>query len=910
MHLNQDRDCGRLTGTQHGCVALLLAVTLGGISASPALAQCESAWLPGASAPGINTSVQASAVAPNGDIIIGGGFTTVGGLRIPAVARWDGQRWSPLGNQITSGLINALAIAPDGSVYAGGSLSVSTEPNSVRFARWNGNTWQSIPTNASALVTAILAFPNGEVIIGGSFSSIGGVSASGVARWDGTQWRSLGAGITGSVNALAVLPGGDLIATGNFTTAGGIPANRIARWDGTTWTALGAGLTSTGTGNVFGATVLPLPNGDLIVGGAFSAAGGVPAQNLARYSNGTWSEFGGTNGTVWSLTVQSDGSIIAGGNLSTVGGAATGPVARWDGSTWQRVGTSLAGTVNTLRTLPDGSIFAGGSLTAVTASATDNAARFDGTSWSLLGTGINGAIRTFATDADGTLIAGGDFTRAAGQSAGGIARWDGARWQPVGSGFRFAAGSQTASVSTVKVLSGGNLLAGGSFDTAGSGTTPLRAIARWDGTSWQPLGSGMELPGSTASVSGIVVMPNGDIIAGGNFIIAGTVAVGHIARWDGTQWSPVGVLESRVNSLVLLPGGDLLASGGVGNSRYIKRWNGTAWVEVPGGSTVAGQPLTQLANGDVLALPRFSTGITAEFTTIRRMTATGWEPLTGPVTAPPQPPLPVGIGSFSSVLELPGRGLLVAGSSFLIDGRPANGVALWDGTRWSALGRGLANNYLSTAQAGSGAAAIALALLPDGQVAVSGTFSLADGTISPYFSRYRFAPGAPIITQQPRETTACRNRGVTLTTAATGAPDLTFQWRKGGVPIDGTLNPSALTPVLQLSRISAADAGIYDCLVTNPATCGGLATTTVQLSVRQGCSLADIAGNPASGSDCGDGTVDGSDFIAFFNSFAIGDATIDPLADVAGGGDTGLDADGVIDGDDFIAFINAFAVGC
>ena len=56
--------------------------------------------------------------------------------------------------------------------------------------------------------------------------------------------------------------------------------------------------------------------------------------------------------------------------------------------------------------------------------------------------------------------------------------------------------------------------------------------------------------------------------------------------------------------------------------------------------------------------------------------------------------------------------------------------------------------------------------------------------------------------------------------------------------------------------------------------------------------------------------MDGTDFIAFINSFAIGDAAVDPLADIAGGGDTGLEPDGTIDGTDFIFFINACAIGC
>ena len=63
----------------------------------------------------------------------------------------------------------------------------------------------------------------------------------------------------------------------------------------------------------------------------------------------------------------------------------------------------------------------------------------------------------------------------------------------------------------------------------------------------------------------------------------------------------------------------------------------------------------------------------------------------------------------------------------------------------------------------------------------------------------------------------------------------------------------------------------------------------------------------------GDGSIDGGDFIAFINSFGIGDASVDPAADVAGGGNPALPEggpDGTIDGTDFIAFINAFGAGC
>ncbi len=70
--------------------------------------------------------------------------------------------------------------------------------------------------------------------------------------------------------------------------------------------------------------------------------------------------------------------------------------------------------------------------------------------------------------------------------------------------------------------------------------------------------------------------------------------------------------------------------------------------------------------------------------------------------------------------------------------------------------------------------------------------------------------------------------------------------------------------------------------------------------------VVDASGNPP-----GDNTVDGDDFIAFINSFAIGDVTVNSIADVVGGdGPNATGPDGTIDGSDFIAFMNGFAEGC
>ena len=51
--------------------------------------------------------------------------------------------------------------------------------------------------------------------------------------------------MNGMVLALTVFDDGSgpaLYAGGRFTTAGGLPANNIARWSGSSWSALGAGV--------------------------------------------------------------------------------------------------------------------------------------------------------------------------------------------------------------------------------------------------------------------------------------------------------------------------------------------------------------------------------------------------------------------------------------------------------------------------------------------------------------------------------------------------------------------------------------------------------------------------------------------------------------------------------------------
>ena len=70
------------------------------------------------------------------------------------------------------------------------------------------------------------------------------------------------------------------------------------------------------------------------------------------------------------------------------------------------------------------------------------------------------------------------------------------------------------------VLPNGDLVAGGTFTTAGSAAA--NRIARWNGSTWSPLGSGMTGgPLAAPKVSALTVRPNGELVAGGDFTTAG-----------------------------------------------------------------------------------------------------------------------------------------------------------------------------------------------------------------------------------------------------------------------------------------------------------------------------------------------------------------------------------------------------
>lgn len=250
------------------------------------------------------------------------------------------------------------------------------------------------------------AGPAGSVVFGGDFTSIDfNTAARFLGRYNlATGARAqLGANLNGSVRAIAVLPGGDVIVGGDFSTAGAAAVGRIARYVDAT------GTWSTMAGGVSGASVsalLTLPNGDVMVGGTFTTVGpGVAAQGIAVYSpaTNTWQSVGGVAGnvpTVAALALTADGDVLVAGRFTTAGGVPAGSIARYRPSTgaWSALGGGVLPVANAVVELPGGDLLCGTDFFVYRYSS---ATQTWSTAIELFGT------YALATLPDGSVLAGG-----------------------------------------------------------------------------------------------------------------------------------------------------------------------------------------------------------------------------------------------------------------------------------------------------------------------------------------------------------------------------------------------------------------------------------------------------------------------------------------------------------------------
>ena len=533
------------------------------------------------------------------------------------VYRWTGTSWESIG--AFDGVPQVLALGPDGALYAGGYFADVDGVAATSLARWQGGAWSALHAEGpDGDISAILAEED-SVCVGGNINAVGELATVGVACLVGGEWEARSLPEYGNVQALVRDPAdGSLIAGGHFTIdstdfeLGG----SIARWTGSRWELIGGGLHNFGMLGPAYVEGVAIIDGVLHVAGAFGFGGSgtdmVPLQSVAALGeDGRWDDLEGGlrkrlgvslgSVVVLATTVDTSGRFIAGGLFSLAGSQSVIGVAAWDGTYWRGLASvdrppvgGINGNVEAMAAKDRCALYVGGNFEYAGELRANNIARYDAeTGWHPLGDGLpfsvialavtdrvpatgpdsgdgtsmpiggpHGAvyaagsadfgasalvlwdgrewseIGTFdnmvyaiAVDDDGAVVVGGDFTRVGDdQPAAGVARWDGSRWRALESGV-------DGGVRALHFLNDGRLLVGGSFGSAGG--VPAGGAAVWDGARWTSLGEGLAGQFGAPSVEAFAVI-GGDVYAAGNFVGSDGRPMENVARFDGTDWQPVG----------------------------------------------------------------------------------------------------------------------------------------------------------------------------------------------------------------------------------------------------------------------------------------------------------------------------------------------------------------------------------
>jgi hypothetical protein len=244
---------------------------------------------------------------------------------------------------------------------------------------------------------------------------------------------------------------------------------------------------------------------------------------------------------VFALCSHDDGggrALYAGGAFSAAAGAVADNVARWDGVAWAPLGAGIPnGAVLALASFDDGGgadLYAAGIFSQAGGATANAIARWDGAAWSALPGNLSGSIDALVVHDDGSgsaLYAGGSFTISGPGGAARVARWNGTAWSPVG----VAPGPVDALCVYDDGLGGGPALyASGTFGGSGGVLTPR--VARWDGSAWTSLDVGIDHGTTALAAPALAVHDDGAgaaLFAGGLFTSAGGRVARSLARWTG-----------------------------------------------------------------------------------------------------------------------------------------------------------------------------------------------------------------------------------------------------------------------------------------------------------------------------------------------------------------------------------------
>jgi len=171
----------------------------------------------------------------------------------------------------------------------------------------------------------------------------------------------------------------------------------------------------------------------------------------------------------------------------------------------------------------NGEVTADGAVRETGRVLTDHVARWDGHSWGAFGN-TEATLGPFVVQ-ESTLFAAGLFVDQLSdllQGAPCVARWDMAGWEPLGGEHFRGFPPLVAALAVYK----DELIAAGAFWLPGE--TAAADVVAWNGSDWQPLGTGAD-----AIVYSLAVY-NDRLVAGGNFETLDGRTMHGIAQWNGS----------------------------------------------------------------------------------------------------------------------------------------------------------------------------------------------------------------------------------------------------------------------------------------------------------------------------------------------------------------------------------------
>lgn len=515
----------------------------------------------------------------DGSLYIGGNFAQFDGLPRRCTARLfqngtvDPAYGSDAGPDITGNLFNVRTLVEqaDGKVVIGG-LFTSVGGVSKRYLARLTNTGsleEAYPAagSPSSHVFSLLQLPDGHLMAAGTFTQVGDQLAICIMRLntDGALDPSFNPGNGfngGGVRTTLVQPDQRIIVLGDFLGFNGTVQRAIVRLlpDGTY-----DGSFSPGEPTLYGFRCVALQtDGKVLVGGNFDGFAGTSQAGLVRLNSdgsldaGFTTLIGAEANNVETVALQPDGKILIGGNFTTVQGQPRNGVARLlpDGSldpTFEPgSGADLA--VLDIEVLSNGKIIIAGFFTTFNGTARNRIARLNpnGSLDSTFepGSGADQQVQKVIPMPDGRLLISGGFT-----SYNGVFRRAVARLLANGTlDTGFETGINTATIGDIALCSDGRILIAGSNPILFSSTT-RPGIARLlpNGALDPSFDAGS---GASGAISSLALLANDKMLIGGSFLSYNGTGRNRIARIHNGL-TPQVALRPRV----LLDGPFVSASG-------------------------------------------------------------------------------------------------------------------------------------------------------------------------------------------------------------------------------------------------------------------------------------------------------------------------------------------------------------